>query len=621
MSETDSSLMTNDKNRMQVSRALVFVSMLLLSIVYTCLTLYGSWGFLLNKPDVIRLTSTSRAPLVDGEFSKTSGTLSLPDDWRAAPVQSHVWRYCFVFELTVKPTLDQDIYFPHAADNIQITVNGVEQPYFGQLGTRPDMHWSVPLIFPLKSSAFKLGRNELWVDVYANEPALGSLSSISIGPRGVFKAHKTAVYVSKRGLAYVLLAIDIFAIFAFSMYAVTVSSRFYVVNVGLCISLLGCLLPHVLNNPVVSIGSLFVLVFICFIVMMSCLMYMSALLFSVKKSTLNFIYGVNTLNIILHVMVALFIEDFESQKDYLIYLSGLIQVTGIVGTFVLVRQFILVGGAATGIVLSFALFMTALGVRDILVLWSVLPSYMGFYTLHSVAYLAICLLVVVALRIREANHERKQISHSMQLALADTRQAIDQSRQQSAAGSLDALVSRIATTYSHEFRNPLAAALATTATLSTKEWGANGHAALQRIDKSIAEISDALNQQFDFHRAMQSPEVGVDVLQYPSSLMFVSDYPSCKVVWLNDPQNMPQHSDVKIQGWLEPYLQKFGSIPSVCVVQWQQREVSLHLYLHLNASDMLDRQSLGQGSLEYLNPQRLRDLGDGQYLYWRHAFA
>ena len=234
-----------EQRRLRAIRACVLAGMFLFSALYTGLTLHGSWDFLFKDPSIIQLKSATRAPMASGEVEAVSGVISLPDDWRKTEITSKAWRYRFVFDLASPPVLDREVYLSYVVDNAQITVNGVPQPYFGQLGERPDFHRSSPLLFPVNASAFRFGENELLVDVYSNEPEMGSLSIVAIGARGAFETHKVIGYVSKRGLAYALLAIDVFAIIAFAFFAVTKSGRFYFVVFTLCVSLLGCMLPHV----------------------------------------------------------------------------------------------------------------------------------------------------------------------------------------------------------------------------------------------------------------------------------------------------------------------------------------------------------------------------------------
>ena len=621
MSEAYSGPTPAATDRLGVSRAFVIIGMLLFSMAYTGLTLFGSWDFLFKSPDVVQLNSATRAPITADGIGAYGSVLSLPDDWRTANTKSKSWRYRLVFDIAFPPVLDREVYLPYIADSAKITINGVPQPYFGQLGEQPDFHWSVPLLFPVNASAFRLGKNELLVDVYSNESELGALSTIAIGPRGAFETHKSVVYATKRGMALALLVVDIFAIFAFAFFAATKSGQFYFVSSVLCVSLLGCLLPHLQTNPLGAIGGLFTFVIISFLVMMSCMVYMCSVLFEIDKKVLKYIYGLNLLNIFLHVAVFVSIDSFSDQKHYFIFFGLLIQLAGLTCTWLLIKRFVLAGEFTIGVMLFFALMMAALGIRDMFVLWGFLPTYSGYYTLHCVALLAICLMIIVAIRIRDGSREQAQFHNSMHIALINTRQAIDQSRNKSPDSTVDALVSRIATTYSHEFRNPLAAALATTKTMHRLRWEKNGHDALLRIDQSIDKISDALNQQFDFHRAMQSTEINNKDLTATQSLSFLEGFPSCKIVWLSDPVELPQKTRLKIQEWLNPYLEEFGRIPSVCMVRWQSGEVILHLYLYLNKSDLVYGRSVDQGALEHLNPQRLEDFGEGHYLYWHHAFS
>lgn len=620
MSETVHLAVSKGPARISASRLLVLASMFLLPVIYTCFTLYGSLDFLLNAPNVIRLTATSKA-VIDVEGVGAFGEpLSLPDDWRNDTGSSKARRYVFVFELPHALQSDQEVYLPQVADNAQITINGKLQPYYGSLQGSVDLHWSRPLVFAVPASVFLEGRNELLVDVYANERALGSLQSVSIGPRGVFESHLTAVMVSKRGLAYVLLGFDIFAIIALVLYATAVSGRFYMVSVGICIAMVGGILPHVVGTPLYSVSFMFCGAIACFLMLQSFCVYLCTFLFPVDQRVVKFILIVNGINIVIHLLLPSMVDDYDQLVRVLIYPNLLTQITGLLATALLVRRFAYYGETAVGLMLLFAFFVTTLGIRDFLVIWGWLPSYQGFYTLHSLVVMVFCLAGLIVLRIRAGYREQARYQASMREALAITRESVKQADHVIEEQSLGALVSRIATTYSHEFRNPLAAALATNKLLLIAPWGSNAQVALRRIQRSIHRISDALDQQFDFQRAMQRSDALLTDTHFPTWLVFVKKYKSCKVVWLSDPTKIPENSHGRVEAWLKPYLEEFEKIPSVCMIHQQKSEVVLHLYLHLNVGDELHGRSIGEGLLNLLQPESIRDAGDGQYLYWRYEF-
>ena len=602
------------------SRLLVIASMFLLSIAYTSLTLFGSLDFLLDAPGVIRLTATSKAVIEADGVSAFGEPLSLPDDWRKDTDGSKARRYAFVFELPYALQNDQEVYLPQVGDNAQITINGKPQPYYGSLRGSVDLHWSVPLIFAVPASAFYTGRNELLVDVYANEKALGSLQSVSIGPRGVFDAHQSAVMVSKRGLAYVLIGFGLFAIIGLVLYAAAVSGRFYMVSVGICIAVVGGILPHVVSTPLYSISVMFCGVIACFLVLQSCCVYLCTFLFPIDPRILKLILIVNAVNIIAHLLLPSLVDDYDQLVQVLIYPNLLTQITGLSATVLLVWRFALYGETAVGLMLLFAFFIAALGLRDFMVLWGWLPSHQGFYTLHGLGVMVCCLAGLITLRIRAGHQEQARNQASMRAALAITRESIKQADNVIEDQSLEALVSRIATTYSHEFRNPLAAALATNKLLITAPWESNAQVALSRIQRSIHRVSDALNQQFDFQRAMQSSSQAFTDDKLPAWLIFIREFQSCKIVWLSNPEKLPEDSNGCVEAWLRPYLEEFEKIPSVCMIHQQQKAVVLHLYLHLNVSDELHGRSIGEGLLNLLQPESIGDSGDGQYLYWRYEF-
>lgn len=620
MTEAALSIEPADLHQQKTSRLLVVSAILLFSLSYTGLTLFGSWDILLQKPGVIRLGATIKAPLTMYGAEDYGELRSLPDDWRDAPFVSNVWRYRFVFELQSLPNEHQQIYIPRVGDNAQLSINGKMLPHFGRLESKPDLHWSVPALFPVKAERFRLGSNELLVDVYANEVAMGSLSTVSIGPTGIFSHHIAAVYATKRGLAYVLLGLIVFAIFSFSVYAAAVSNQFYVAGLSLCVSLLGCLLPHLIDEPVASIQVVFSITLVSFILLMNCLIYLCSLMFHINRRFLYFIYGLNGLNILAHLAMPFVFDSYDEAVDHLFSANLLIFVSGALGVWLITKQFLLEGDPAVGMILSFAIFMTCLGLRDFMVLWGWLPWYHGLYTLHCIAASGFCLIGVVALRIREANQEQLQYHQSMQEALVDTKEEISQSRGVEPKVPLDALVSRIATTYSHEFRNPLAAALATCQTLRKENLDTEKRYNLLSIEKGINDISDALADQFDFQRAMQAPGQQTEHQGLPDWLHFVSDHQSCKIVWLSDPSILPDDSDREIREWLQPLLLSFNKIPSVCLVQLKGKGTVFHLYLHTNASDLLHENVPGRQKIELLNPDSVRETVDGQYYYWRYEF-
>ena len=620
MPDTVHDAVSKSSARLSASRLLVLASLFLLPVVYTCFTLYGSLDFLLNAPNVIRLTATSKAVIDKDGVGAFSEPLSLPDDWRRDTESSKARRYAFVFELPHALQSDQEVYLPQVGDNAKVTINGKPQPYYGSLQGSVDLHWSTPLVFAVSASAFLEGRNELLIDVYANERALGSLQSVSIGPRGVFDSHQAAVMVSKRGLAYVLLVFDLFAIIALVLYAAAVSSRFYMVSVGICIAMIGGILPHVVGTPLFSINVMFCGVIACFLMLQSCCVYLCTFLFPIDSRVVKFIVIVNSINMVMHLLLPSMVDGYDQLVQVLIYPNLLTQVTGLLATGLLVHRFAYYGETSVGLMLLFAFFISTLGMRDFLVLWGWLPSYQGFYTLHSLGVMVFCLAGLIILRIRAGYREQARYQASMREALAITRESIKQADHVVEEQSLEALVSRIATTYSHEFRNPLAAALATNKLLMIVPWEPNAQVALRRIQRSILRISDALNQQFDFQRAMQRSNSTYTVTQFPAWLKFVKKYQSCKIVWLSDPERLAEDSHGRVEAWLKPYLEEFEKIPSVCMIHQQQSAVVLHLYFYLNLGDELHGHSIGEGLLNLLQPESIRDTGDGQYLYWRYEF-
>ncbi|MGB0866560.1 MAG: hypothetical protein ACPGSC_08615, partial [Granulosicoccaceae bacterium] len=458
-------------SRSSTSRALLLLSVLLLAFAYTCLTLWGSWDFLIDGTRVVRLSSANKAPLFADGPGVPSQPTSLPDDWRNSAHGTKAWRYSFVFELPSNATSDLEIYLPRVGDNAQVHVNGRALPHVGDLLDTPQLFWSQPLSFFVPPEVLWQGRNELLVDVYANERLRGSLLSVYIGPRGAFDEHRFAVLATKRSLAYVLMGLDLFAALAFLVYAASVSGRFYIASVGICLSMLGGIAPHLVDVLSFSYSQLICWTVVSFLILQSFCVYLCELLFFIKPSHLRFIYSVNGFNIFFHLSLPYLLQDHEQLTRFLIYPNLLTQVTGLLGTYLLARRFLAYGEVAVGLMLCFAVSISCLAMRDFLVLWAWLPSYHGFYSLHGVAVMLFCLACLVGLRIRAAYREQDYYQSAMREVRQATRETIKQSDHRQQEFELDELVSRIATTYSHEFRNPLAASLATNKIMLKYPWG------------------------------------------------------------------------------------------------------------------------------------------------------
>ncbi len=601
-------------------RVFFYVLIIVFCSVYTGFTLFGSWDFLLNKSNTTRLDRAVKTPLYLSPEISESRLVSLPDSWRSHEIASTAWRYEFTAQLITAPEQDLDVYIPQLGDNAQLFVNGVAQPYFGQIYAKPTLHWSVPLVFRVSAKQFGAGKNTLILDVYANEPALGYLNPVYIGPSGGFASHLGAVYSSKRGLAYLLTGLCLLALFVFTVLTGSVNSSFYGVSVGISVSLLGALLPQVVNYPWVSVQWTYAFSLLSFICVMSFLIGLSSMLFNLESRLPRVIHTVNASNVLLiagyHV-----IADHAFNVTSFFYFSAAIVLTGGLSLTLMSKRFFSYGEISAGILCTTGVVLMMLGGRDLAVIVGLLPNYSSFYSLHAIAVVGICLCGLVVLRVRQGIREQARYDASLAEALANTRGAISRSPKINSTSSMDGLISRIATSYSHEFKNPLGALLATTVTLRCAMWGPAANVALRRIERSINYINNSLVEQFDFYKALQCSQQSHREIEFPSWLAFVKNYQCCHVIWLCDPSQISAGGTAGARDWLEPMLVNFRSIPSVCLVQQESSQAILHLYLHVNESDYVNGVPFENSSVIRIKPHLLREEMHGKYLYWRYAFT
>lgn len=600
-------------------RWLLVLAALLLSLGYAALTLFGSWNFLIDDSRAQQLSSASRAPVVAGVVGAESPPLTLPDDWREATEPARVWRYRLVFELAAPPRRAQEVYLPRIGDNARIVVNDRAQPHNGGLEGPVLLHWGQPLFFLVPAEHFVAGRNTLLVEVHANDRLSGGLPAVFVGERGAFDKHRFALVATSRALAFVMMGLCLFALFAFVVYAASFAGRFYLACIGICVSMVAFLVPHLAAVPMVSMAHTTGAAVLGYTGLLVSAFYLCGQYFWIDRRCRGVVYGACGVSALLQLGLLLGVAGDGRGAAALVYPGALLVVAVWLMALVLLRRYLKYGESAVAVLLLYAVFMAAMGARDFAVLSGWLPAYHGYFSFHGVALMLLCLAGLVALRIRSSYREQAYYQEAVKEVRLATRAASRAPEELWRERSLDQLVSRIATTYSHEFRNPLGAALATNLSMARQRWSPAASAAIYSMRRAIMQISEVLDRQFDFARAMHSGE-GFAQRALPAWLGFLAEYPSCKLVWQTDPALVPADSQATVEAWLRPLLDAIESIPSVCMIHSQQSRVVLHLYVHLNAGDLVQGSAVGEALLRQLQPMSVREAHDGHYLYWRHAY-
>ncbi len=140
----------------------------------------------------------------------------------------------------------------------------------------------------------------------------------------------------------------------------------------------------------------------------------------------------------------------------------------------------------------------------------------------------LCLAGLVALRIRSSYREQASYQEAVKEVRLATRAASRAPEELWRERSLDQLVSRIATTYSHEFRNPLGAALATNLSMARQRWSPAASAAIYSMRRAIMQISEA---RATFRRLPSSPVARIALTcasPHAARNALISSYRACQ---------------------------------------------------------------------------------------------
>ncbi len=588
--------------------------------LYTALTLVGSWDFLLDRPGVLRLSvAAPESQKLAVNCSKQEALF--PDLQLAGSVDSTQCRSRFSFELPAVPARALSVYLPRAGKSARLSLNGVALHHSGGEEQRLFSDWSSPEVYPVPARAFRRGENLLLADVPVVAGRSGYVPTVYIGEESLFKTHLEISYASNRGLANVLAGVGVLAVFSFGVLSAAVGSLFYAMCAGVSLSLLASVVPHVVDLGPASMPSLLWLSVLSFLSLMAFMLGLLSQTFATDRAQFRFMGALIGLAAVGVVSVQWLLPGFRYHQEVMAVSSALVVVIGLWCALLLWRQFRLAGRRSTLLVFVSVSSMLMLGGRDLLVLWGLLSVHHGFFVLHAVAVFSLFLIVLIFLRIRQGRREQEQYVKALDAALQQSKLNINRSSRIATQQSLDALIGRIATTYSHEFRNPLAALLATSYSLQGMEWGEDARASLKRIDRSVNSISEVLTQQYDYYRESRLPRQESNEGDLPSWLLFVADYQSCKIIWLCDPKSLSPRQKNAARDWLEPFLRDFGESPSICMVQLRMNVTVLHLYMHFDACDFVGYEASSAESVPYHVKQEEKEAKPLGFLYWCHEFS